>query len=89
MIKNYIDTDPQRISEALESHKNQLEFLNQKCNDLKDNFKEKEEFYRNCIGEKIDMERVGQQVDNKLNKLFREQELANERLNGKPTLCIT
>jgi len=82
MIKNYIDCDPKRISEALENHRIQQEVINEQSKEIQSQFRENEEVLKRCVGKKLDMERLGQVTDDKLNRLFKEQEITTQRLTG-------
>ena len=86
-IRQQIDIDPKKISEAFENEREQLEFLKDRCYNVRKKFKNEEDFHRKLIGSKIDMERKGKEVDNKLDKLFKESEQASKTLESKD-LCI-
>ena len=87
-IKDFIDTDPLKISATLESHRSMLESISQAANNLREKYESQEEFHRKWVGNKIDMERIGSIIDEKLNKLFREQELSANHLSGNITFVI-
>ena len=86
-IRQQIDIDPKKISEAFENEREQLEFLKDRCYNVRKEFKNEEDFHRKLLGSKIDMERKGKEVDNKLDKLFKESEQASKTLESKD-LCI-
>jgi hypothetical protein len=83
MIKNYIDKDHQRITSSLEAHKIQQKAFIQQTKEIRDLFTEKQEFFKKCMGVKLDVEMKGKAVDDRFNKLFKEQEETILRLQGR------
>ena len=54
----------------------------------KNKYETQEEFNRKWISNKIDMERIGSIIDERLNKLFKEQEFSSNKIIGIKALLI-
>lgn len=72
-----------KISAALEQHQSQLEVISQINSELRKKYEAQEDFHRKWVTNKVDMERIGSIIDEKLNKLFKEQEFLSSKITGK------
>lgn len=81
-VQQFINSDSQQINQAFENHRAKLETISHSLSMLKNDFRDKEEYQRLLVSAGLDMEQLGQQVDDKLARLFKEQEKTDERIKG-------
>ena len=80
VIKEFIEREPQKINDMIGPYRQQLEDLVNKIQELNKIYDQKQQFYNECLQDKIQTEKEGRIINECLDETFREQESATKNL---------